>query len=79
MEVERVLQVHGHRSKRLIKRREKIHRPSRQYPLRIGLNPMSDPLYLVSSLITIESLLPSMLPEQNKVQRYQKSRKRNWK
>jgi hypothetical protein len=77
MGVEKDLQVLGHRSPRLIKWREKIHRQSRLYPLRIGQNLTRDPLYLVSSLITIALLRLSMSLDQKSRQLFPKSQKRN--
>jgi hypothetical protein len=79
MGVEKDLQVHGHRSPRLIKWKEKIHHPSPRYLLRIGQNLTRGPLDSVSSLITIEPLLPSMSPDQRRLQRFPKSQRRNQK
>lgn len=78
MGAERDSQVHGHRSKRLIRWRGKMYRPSRRYLLRIGLNPMNDPLYLDLSLITIEPLLPSTSLDQSRLLQIPKSQKKNW-
>jgi len=78
MEAEKGLQVLGHKSPRQIRWREKRYRPSRLYPLRTGVNPTRNPLYLVLSLITIEPLLLSMSPDQMRRQPSPKSQKRNW-